>query len=138
MPNPSITHFFRFTHLFKNMEKIAATERIHSSQSFQYLIDLERGRVNREGHEFALVLFRIADKAKSEKALIRMGRSISKRIRKIDQMGRYDESRFGLLLPYTSLNGARKIAKDLCSIENIGANIMDCDFYVYPEISKKR
>jgi PleD family two-component response regulator len=124
--------------MFKKTEKIAVIERIHTSQSFHHLIDLERGRVNREGHEFSLVLFRITDKAKSEKILNRMGRTISKRIRKIDQIGRYDENHFGLLLPYTPLYGARKIAKELCSDQNIGMFIMDCDFYVYPEIAKRR
>lgn len=124
--------------MFKKTEKTALIERIYPSQSFQYLIDLERGRVNRDGHEFSVVLFRITDKAKSEKILNRMGRMISKRIRKIDQMGRYDENHLGLLLPYTSLRGARKIAKKLCSDQNIGMFIMDCDFYVYPEIAKKR
>ncbi len=120
------------------MVKKTEIERMHSSHSFQYLIDLERGRVNRQGREFSLILFRITDKAKSEKILNRLGRTISKRIRKIDQIGRYDDNHFGLLLPYTSLHDARKIARELCSQQNIGMYIMDCDFYVYPETSTKR
>lgn len=138
MFNTSIKNFFKHATLIKNMERKPAIERMHSSQTFQYLIDLERGRVNRNGREFALILFRITDKAKSEKSLNRVGRSINRRIRKIDQIGRYDENHFGLLLPYTSLNGARKIARELCSQKDIGMYIMDCDFYVYPETITNR
>jgi GGDEF domain-containing protein len=136
MVNLPILNLIKNTFRFKNIK--AANEPMQSSKSFRYLIELERGRVNREGHEFSLVLFRITDSAKSEKKLNRIGRSISKRIRKIDQMGRYDDNHFGLLLPYTSLSGARKIAKEICSQQNIGMYIMDCDFFVYPETSKKR
>jgi hypothetical protein len=58
--------------------------------------------------------------------------TIAGRVRKIDEVGWYDNSRVGIILPYTSMLGACKLADYIYnSIENI-SKMPSCEIYTYP------
>ncbi|RJQ68918.1 MAG: hypothetical protein C4519_22135 [Desulfobacteraceae bacterium] len=110
-----------------------STTNIFTSRSFLELLQQERARVHRNGQQFSLILFRLAEHADLS-AVVHpiMLPAILKRIRKIDQVGLYDEKHIGLLLPHTARDGARKVAGDLYQIQPIASNIAGCEFYMYP------
>jgi GGDEF domain-containing protein len=58
--------------------------------------------------------------------------TIAKRIRNIDQLGRYDSDHIGLLLPHTAGDGARKIADELFKVPVIASHLSECEVFVYP------
>ncbi|KJS30824.1 MAG: hypothetical protein VR64_14355 [Desulfatitalea sp. BRH_c12] len=106
---------------------------IHTPVSFKVLIEQERARVHRSGHHFTLLLFRLANSDALEEDLHKiLFPTIMRRIRKIDQLGLYDENHIGLLLPHTAVEGARKLADELYRIVPIGEHVETSEFYVYP------
>ena len=111
---------------------------IHTPQTFMDLLQQERARVHRNGHPFSLILFRISEQADSEQAdsekTVPPGLfpTIAKRIRNIDQLGRYDSDHIGLLLPHTAGDGARKIADELFKVPVIASHLSECEVFVYP------
>jgi hypothetical protein len=58
--------------------------------------------------------------------------ALAGRVRRIDEIGWYDDYRIGVILPYTSMQGACKLAECICeSMKNISEK-PECDVYTYP------
>ena len=54
---------------------------------------------------------------------------ILRRVRRIDEIGWYDQNRIGIILPYTSAQGAQKFAESLSN--SISLPVEECLLNVY-------
>jgi len=89
---------------------------ISSIAEFRRIIDRERARADRTNHQFSLIILDLGVSNGNHKANRILLQKIISRARKIDELGWYDKQRIGILLPYTSEQGAQKFAESLCEI----------------------
>ena len=108
--------------------------RIYNRSEFHNLLELERDRVHRNNHQFSVLLFSV--NPQKEHDVIELASHISKRVRRIDQVGWYDDSHIGVLLPNTTASGAKNIVKDICSRHNGSTLPLVCETLSYPETTK--
>ncbi len=124
----------RFNRLFGAKDKL--TTNICSVEDFRKLLEIERGRTHRNGHEFSLVVLDLRQIELSQRRTIRMIQKFSSRIRNIDQVGWYDNQRIGFILPYTSSDGAKEFIKDIIHSINGLKNQPEYTLYTYPPEKK--
>jgi len=103
---------------------------ISSAKALKALIEVERARVDRYGHEFSLVIFKL-DK-KKESPGVEIARVLSNRARSIDKAGWLNGSDIAVLLPDTPAQGARKFAEDVCAAVNASAAPPAFKIFTYP------
>ena len=101
----------------------------YSEEEFRRIIDRERARADRADHQFSLILLDMGFNNANHNSNGRLLQKISSRIRKIDEIGWYDPSRIGIILPYTSEQGAQRFAESLCELMDPSAT--ECTFNVY-------
>jgi hypothetical protein len=94
---------------------------IYEREEFLELIELERDRVHRDDQQFSLILIDVNENDNGVAGTAELVHKISKRVRRIDQLGWYDNNHLGVLLPNTTPAGAQIIAKDICQSQD-GAN----------------
>jgi len=105
---------------------------INSRKDFYKIIEHERERANRNNHQVSLVVFNLEsfpDNGKESKQLIK---NIIKEKRKIDELGWYRKHKVGVILPYTSSNGARKFSVRLSRTLNFIMPDSFCYLFTYP------
>jgi lipopolysaccharide/colanic/teichoic acid biosynthesis glycosyltransferase len=78
--------------------------------AFHLFIRHERARVNREGGGFGLVLWALGEQSSDDRFCRLVIRSIKESMRSVDLLGLTDANTIGVLLPGTSLEGARTFA----------------------------
>ena len=96
---------FRRTHSLRPLDPLAM-HCLHERERFHALVHRERARSDRSGNPFALVTFRLPRHAASRKAVLRLARTALRRSRVTDDVGWFDKSVVGALLPETSAEGA--------------------------------
>jgi hypothetical protein len=106
-------------------------DKIYPEAEFRAVIEQERARADRNDHQFSLVVFDIIPPIGKKVGIRRMIRKISDRIRIIDKMGWYDNQRIGIILPYTSGEGATKLAETICDLFGTSKPKMECAVYTY-------
>ena len=84
-----------------------------SAQEFRRLIDRERERAGRNRHSVSLVLIQIEKTSGNSNQIPGIINTIQARIRQVDEVGWYDAARLGIILPYTSREGACRLTHDL-------------------------
>lgn len=99
----------------------SSAKTIHERDRFHELINLERDRVHRNDQQFSLLLIRVNGKDNAKARILKIVQYVSKRVRKIDQFGWYDDNHLGVLLPNTTHTGAQVFANDIRKCQN------DCD-----------
>jgi len=105
---------------------------IHTAEQFCTILEQERARADRKGHQFSMVVFDTGDlKAESIQAQ-HLACVLVKRIRLTDQVGWFDGRRIGVVLPGTSVIGAWALADDVCQAITTKASPPKCTFYTYP------
>ena len=105
---------------------------ISSVEEFVQNIENERARADRNNLYFSLILFDIASIDAEKVAVGRVIEHISRRIRKVDSVGWYDNQHVGVILPYTSNDGACEFAAHIrCSLEALDTTNI-CHVYTYP------
>lgn len=124
------------TRLREVMETICRPARhalpsIYSTAQFRAALARERARVDRNGHQIALVLIQVNGRQRTSKAP-RLIDVLKGRLRLTDEAGWFDSSRVGVLMPCTSCKGAWHMVADLCRIMNGGLSLSDCRVYTYP------
>jgi lipopolysaccharide/colanic/teichoic acid biosynthesis glycosyltransferase len=104
---------------------------IYSVAQFAVALERERARADRNGHQISLALMpaRHADGASPPSRLLEV---LKGRLRVTDEAGWYDESRLGVLMPYTSCQGAWRLVEDLCRLTGGELSLSDCRVYLYP------
>ncbi len=84
-----------------------------SRVQFRELLERERERASRNGHAVALVLIDTDGLQMSALRLRLIAETLNSRIRQVDEVGWFDDRRIGIILPYTTKEGALHLAEDL-------------------------
>ena len=105
---------------------------IHSVAQFYTILERERARADRNGHQFSMVVFDTGDAQADSTQVQHLVRVVVKRIRLTDQAGWFDSHRIGVVLPETSMVGAWAFADDVCQTIAAKASLPKCTFYTYP------
>lgn len=102
---------------------------IQPCEEFHRLLARERAGCDRNEHEVSLLVFDVAAVSASARTheLVRV---LAGRIREFDEIGWFDPKSIGVLLPYTSSEGAHKLAAEICS--KLAAPQMPYTVYTYP------
>jgi len=95
-------------------------------------IQRESARSDRNGGEFALVLFRAKNPDRQALSTMRLAKTILRRVRATDDLGWYDEQHIAALLPDTSPAGAWRFADQVCMMLSRKAPRPLCSVYSYP------
>lgn len=106
---------------------------IHERDKFHDLIELERNRVHRDERQFSLILISVNRSKNKNAALVKLVQKASKRVRRIDQIGWFDDAHIGVLLPNTKFSGAQIIAKDICYSKNGSNSNITYETISYPD-----
>ena len=115
--------------------RVSARDGIRSAKEFRAILDRERARVNRNGHEFTLVVFDLGNINHNSAYTRHLMHVLSRRVRATDETGWLDERRIGVALPYTASEGALKMAHDVCQIISTRALSPRYTVYTYPSRS---
>ncbi|MFC1794587.1 sugar transferase, partial [Planctomycetota bacterium] len=105
---------------------------IHSQTQFCKIIKRERAGADRNGHVISLILFHICDTDTNSIEVQDLTCVLLNRIRLLDEVGWFESNRLGVLLPYTSRDGAQKLANDICKTIKIKASSLEYTIYSYP------
>ena len=115
--------------------QVPVLDGICSAQEFHAILDRERARVHRNGHEFSLVVFDLGSVSRDSAHARRLAHVLSRRVRATDEIGWFDERRIGVALPYTNPEGALKVADDICQSISTGDLSPIYTVYTYPSRS---
>ncbi len=131
-------HFFerfRNINLFRSNKFKKKENGILPEVAFRRLVEHERERADRNQHQFSLVLFN-SETFDTDNSITRhiIG-IIARRVRNVDELGWYDEKRLGIILPYTSTEGATRLIENLFDSLDTEIPKPVCDIFTYP--SKK-
>jgi hypothetical protein len=89
---------------------------LRSSGELQAVIERERAIVDRHGNVFSLLVFDVGNTTLEDVSIQHLVRILSCRVRSTDEVEWLDGQRIGVVLPYTSSHGARKLADDVCKL----------------------
>ena len=112
--------------------QVPALDGIRSAQEFRAILNRERARVNRNGHEFSLVVFDLRNVNHNSAYARHVAHVLSHRVRATDEIGWFDEQRIGVALPYTAPEGALKVADDVCQTISTRTLSPRYTVYTYP------
>jgi hypothetical protein len=121
----SMNIFTRAGHLF--------TLPIPKSDKFHTLMARERGRADRNGNVFSLIIFRMANLPPGISAQRQVRLSLCSRLRDTDEFGWYSDRHLGVIIPYANRLNAHHIAESICSDLSLPANNETFTIYTYPE-----
>jgi lipopolysaccharide/colanic/teichoic acid biosynthesis glycosyltransferase len=88
---------------------------IYSTKEFRRVLEKEYDRSNRNDYGFSIVVFDTKNLKSAKFLTSHLSNILNHRVRSSDNIGWIDQKRLGLILPDTSVSGARKIAEDVCS-----------------------
>jgi lipopolysaccharide/colanic/teichoic acid biosynthesis glycosyltransferase len=103
-----------------------------TSEQMNIAIQRESARADRNGGEFALVLFRAKSADRQALSSMRLARTVLKRVRATDDLGWFDDQHIAALLPDTSAAGAWRFADQVCMMLSRKAPRPLCSVYCYP------
>ena len=116
-------------------DQVSARDGIRSAKEFRAILDRERARVNRNGHEFSLVVFDLGNVNHNSAYTRHLVHVLSQRVRATDEIGWFDKGRIGVALPYTAPKGALKVGEDVCQAISTRAMCPRYTVYTYPSQS---
>jgi hypothetical protein len=111
----------------------SSNKTIYQCEEFHELIDLERDRVHRDDQQFSLVLIDVYNHSNGIIDSDKLVHKISKRVRRIDRIGWYDDAHLGVLLPNTTQAGARNFANDICKAQDGLNSAIAFETFSYPD-----
>jgi lipopolysaccharide/colanic/teichoic acid biosynthesis glycosyltransferase len=97
-------------------------------------VQRETARADRNGAQFALVLFRARNKDQQSLSTVRLAKTVLRRVRATDDVGWYDDRHLAALLPDTAPIGAWRFAEQVCSLVASKAPRPLCSVYSYPTL----
>jgi hypothetical protein len=103
-------------------------QRLASSWRFACAVELERARAERHGGSFSLVVLLTPGSRRTE--LARLARTLRRRVRSTDLVGRVGDDRLGVLLPDTKDEGALALVHDV--LQRLAANELSLRYEVIP------
>jgi lipopolysaccharide/colanic/teichoic acid biosynthesis glycosyltransferase len=97
-------------------------------------VQRETARADRNGAQFALVLFRARNKDQQSLSTVRLAKTVLRRVRATDDVGWYDDRHLAALLPDTAPAGAWRFAEQVCTLVAAKAPRPLCSVYSYPTL----
>lgn len=113
-------------------ERVEGGPEAHTTESMRRFLEKERARSNRSGNEFSFVLFDMKGLNESERDISRFIEIVLERIRAIDAAGWQNEHEFGIVLPNTSPEGAKKLAEEILLLHDQPQSNIAYSVYTYP------
>jgi lipopolysaccharide/colanic/teichoic acid biosynthesis glycosyltransferase len=105
---------------------------ICSPRRFRAALQREQARAERNGHRLTLALLPVNDHGREAPAAPRLVEVLRERLRVMDEAGWFDDSWIGVLMPYTSSDGAWRMIEDVCHLMDQEPAPRDCQVYTYP------
>lgn len=121
----------RIKSTFRVMKK-SSVRGIYERKKFIALIELERNRVHRDKQQFSLLLINCNGDDNGHADLTELIPKITKRMRRIDQIGWYDKTHLGVLLPNTPFAGAQVFINDIRKRQDDSNNAANFKILSYP------
>ena len=106
--------------------------RSRGPDEFHALIQRERARADRNGHQFSLLVFRLSGEPERRALERQLVRLLNERLRDTDEMGWYDTRHVAAILPHIEGDRASRLAESLCR-SVFGAVEPIYTIYTYPE-----
>ena len=116
----------------RRLPKKRSVQSVLTPEQMNIAIHRESARADRNGGEFALVLFRVKRKDRTTLSTIRLAKTVLNRVRATDDVGWYDENHLGVLLPDTTANGAWRFADQVCGLASRKGPRPLLSVYCYP------
>lgn len=85
-------------------------DQVLHEDAFRRMLERERERSGRNRHAVSLVLLNVGEPSILRSRVVQIIRS---RIRRVDEIGWYDDCRLGILLPYTNREGACRLTCEI-------------------------
>lgn len=105
---------------------------LHPARQFCAIVDRERALVDRNDHSFALLVFDVSEYSRTWQKIMTFAKVAAARLRKTDMMGWTDDGHTGVLLPFTNIQGAKRVAREITrELAKSGINI-SCVVHTYP------
>ena len=128
-----VTTFLGFsTALFARHHRAAASAML-SDSDLRYVARCEKKRVDRNGSPLAILLLALPVDRSSTEETSRLERFLAARLRATDSAGRLNDGRIVVILPDTGLEGAWKVAGDICASYEAAQERPGCHVAVYPQ-----
>ena len=128
----SLFHNLKYLFPFKNTTSNGNKNKIFSKEVFHRILVRERARVDRYGGGFSMAVFDVGD---SDKQIINenyFSQIVRKQIRPTDEVGWFEKSKIGIVLPDTPPFGAKKLAEEICRSISIDTQALTFIVYNYP------
>ena len=109
-----------------------AARGLSSRETLLRLLDHERARCDRNGRQFALVVFDLARVPGKGAAYEQLAGVLTRRLRRTDACGGLDLERVAAILPDTALDPAWTVANDVRRATLATLPELTCAAYVYP------
>ncbi len=122
----------KFFNTFIRLKQSRDSCGIHSAERFQTILERERARSDRNQHQFSLVDFEVGDSETDSNQVRNLAHVLTNRIRSVDEAGWLGKQHIGVLLPYTSVTGAQKLAEDVCQKISIRSLPPKYNIHIYP------
>ena len=123
---------------FFKSSKNSSTDLLIGKEAFQQAIAKERHRSDRSNHKYSLLILSLAIESDEDERIGRAIATIRKRIRAIDEIGWYEENQLGIILPFTTMAGADRLAgeiNDIITSHLEPAECRACELFCYdPEL----
>lgn len=119
---------------FFKSSRTSSDELIAGKDTFQQAIAKERYRSDRSNNRYSLLILSLAIKSEEDERIRRAIATIRKRIRAIDEIGWYEENQLGIILPFTSMEGADRLADEISGIITAHlepAECVACELFSY-------
>jgi len=122
----------RRANAFRIREHLSPTPDIYSVAEFRAILKHEYACANRNQHEFSLVVFDFDKPVADYLSSTRLIFLFHSRLRRTDNVGWLDKRRIGILLPFTSAVGARRVADEIRKADFIAEAVFKHYVYTYP------
>lgn len=101
---------------FFKSSKNSSNDLLIGKEAFQQAITKERYRSDRSNQKYSLLILSLAIKSDEDERIGRAIATVRKRIRAIDEIGWYEENQLGIILPFTTMAGADRLAGEIIDI----------------------
>lgn len=112
--------------------RASALSAIHGPSEFWEVIERERGRTDRRGRGFALVVFDVGPSQRvGAQARVLRSRLVEE-VRIVDTIGWLDERRLGVLLVSASADGGGRFVSRIAKRNGREGRELECSVHAYP------
>jgi lipopolysaccharide/colanic/teichoic acid biosynthesis glycosyltransferase/GGDEF domain-containing protein len=127
-----LSTFWARVNPFARLRQAKALQGVHSARQFRAILERERARADRNGHQFSMIIFETGNPNQDSPQVQRLAQTLVKRIRSSDEAGWFDGHRIAVVLPETSADGAWRLADDVCQAITAKSSPPKCAIYTYP------